>query len=657
MLKSNIKPYQNKLIEDVFKNINNCKESIEEYYQAASLFEKMIDKIKVSKLYRIVNELETIFIDKCPVCETPINGNEYRTLLNPYENAREKLKELESIANIEQNKERLQQSIGDDWDLITADMKMLNELAKEFGIELNICFTQITEAKKKGEFKSFIQLLSEMIKEIVNNHRNVIEELLNAVNVANKRIISTNSSLNDLIEEKKALQEIVKKIISIKTREKDYKDSIINGKGISCTSYHAGNEKEIRKLKEKGMMENQWKCILSTNALGMGIDKSDISYIIHTQMPASPIHYYQEIGRAGRDGCPVDIILLYNEVDSNLPLHFIDNSRPKQEKYNKVIGCLMKEPLGLFDLIRETGLTQTPLQVILNDLLDQNIIIKVSEKRKIIYEYLYNAPKVDFDLFETYRQYKLEQLLKMQEYINGSKCRMAFLCEYLGDKEAKDCNKCDNCRKENMHYDFNKEIQDEVKRFHDEFHPVIELVSDTESKKTLADRKIKLTDGVAFSYYGTSQIGHIIHQCKYENGGDFPEAIIKGMCNTYLSYYKDQTFDIIMYIPPTESGDLVRNLASEIGRRLKTKVSHELIKLKETKPQKLLEVSILKKDNLKDAFGVGNLDSVIGKKILLIDDICDSKATLREVGKLLSQLGAIQVSPLVIAKTVGGDQV
>ena len=129
------------------------------------------------------------------------------------------------------------------------------------------------------------------------------------------------------------------------------------------------------------------------------------------------------------------------------------------------------------------------------------------------------------------------------------------------------------------------------------------------------------------------------------------------MLSTYLSYYNNQKFDIIMYIPPTESGNLVRNLAAEIGRRLKIKVSHELIKIKETKPQKLLEVSILKKDNVKDAFGVENPESVIGKKILLIDDICDSKATLREAGKLLSQLGAIQVSPLVIAKTVGGDQV
>ena len=71
------------------------------------------------------------------------------------------------------------------------------------------------------------------------------------------------------------------------------------GISASCINSEQDPEENTRIL---GLMENRWKCVVSTNALGMGIDKPDIRFIIHTQIPASPVHYYQEIGRAGRDG-------------------------------------------------------------------------------------------------------------------------------------------------------------------------------------------------------------------------------------------------------------------------------------------------------------------------------------------------------------------
>lgn len=83
--------------------------------------------------------------------------------------------------------------------------------------------------------------------------------------------------------------------------------------GINATDYNAGFDAETRKSIEEGLRQNLWKCVVSTNALGMGIDKSDIRFIIHTQIPVSPIHYYQEIGRGGRDGKPTHVLLFYNE--------------------------------------------------------------------------------------------------------------------------------------------------------------------------------------------------------------------------------------------------------------------------------------------------------------------------------------------------------
>ena len=109
---------------------------------------------------------------------------------------------------------------------------------------------------------------------------------------------------------------------------------------ISSTGYNAVLDPESRIAIENGLMNNQWKCIISTNALGMGIDKPDIRFIIHTQIPQSPIHYYQEIGRAGRDGQPSYIILFYNPEDKKLPEAFIEGGRPSIKKYEKVIAAV-----------------------------------------------------------------------------------------------------------------------------------------------------------------------------------------------------------------------------------------------------------------------------------------------------------------------------
>jgi ATP-dependent DNA helicase RecQ len=107
---------------------------------------------------------------------------------------------------------------------------------------------------------------------------------------------------------------------------------------IPSTGYNAGLDPESRIAIENGLMKNQWKCVISTNALGMGIDKPDIRFIIHTQIPQSPIHYYQEIGRAGRDNQPSYIILFYNPEDKKLPEAFIDGGRPPIKKYEQVIN-------------------------------------------------------------------------------------------------------------------------------------------------------------------------------------------------------------------------------------------------------------------------------------------------------------------------------
>ncbi|MEA2074654.1 MAG: RecQ family ATP-dependent DNA helicase [Euryarchaeota archaeon] len=431
----------------------------------------------------------------------------------------------------------------------------------------------------------------------------------------------------------------------------------LNRQGIEAVNYNAGFDAERRREVEEGLLNNRWKCVVATNALGMGIDKPDIRFIIHTQIPASPIHYYQEIGRAGRDGREAKIILLYNPKDRELPEYFIENNRPPVQHYQRVIDSLKskKKAEGIWDLMRKTNLNRTKIEVIIRDLIEQGIVKKVARGRSKKYEYQSDAPMLDTTAFEKFREFKLGELDKIIEYAETNRCRMFYLCDYLEDKDVRECLKCDNCRGERWIYEINAEWQQKVDDFKNNYFPEIELVSRTQQERPLSERRSKLVNGVAFSYYGFSNVGSTIHHCKYENGGDFPDFLLRGVLRAYHSYFRDEKFDLIIYVPPTESGDLVKNFAEKVSTALKIPLSHSLVKPQNTEPQKVFQNYVLKRDNVKDAFDYENLAGVVDKNVLLIDDICDSKATIREIGKLMSELSVNKIAPLVIAKTIAGD--
>ena len=416
---------------------------------------------------------------------------------------------------------------------------------------------------------------------------------------------------------------------------------------ITSTGYNAGLDADSRIAIENGLMKNQWKCVILTNALGMGIDKPDIRFIIHTQIPQSPIHYYQEIGRAGRDNQPSYIILFYNPEDKKLPEAFIEGGRPSISKYEKVITAVKSEMLGERDLMRRTNLRQNQIRVIKADLMEQKIIREVTVGRSKKFEYITGAPQLNSKAFEELRESKTRDLDKMIEYVETTQSRMKYLCDYLGDSSTHSFTNCDNTGLKKITVSVNNEWVQKLQAFREDYFPVLEVET----------RGTNLINGVAASYYGVSNVGSALHRSKYENGGDFPDFLLRLILKAYRKKFGQEKFDIILYVPPTKSGELVKNFAVKVSQVLKFPISHNLVKQRATSEQKVFENGYLKSDNVKDAFIIKTPDEVRGKTILLIDDIFDSGATIKEIGRYLSNLGAIKIAPLVIARTVGGDLV
>lgn len=414
---------------------------------------------------------------------------------------------------------------------------------------------------------------------------------------------------------------------------------------ISAIGYNAGLDTESRVSIESGLMANKWKCIISTNALGMGIDKPDIRFIIHTQIPQSPIHYYQEIGRAGRDGKPANIILFYNPEDRKLPEAFIEGGRPSIKKYEKVISVIKTELLGERDIIKRTNLKQNQFRIIKADLIEQGIVREVMIGRSKKYEFIPNSNPLSTDVFDQIKLAKTKDLDKMIEYVETKDSRMEFLCDYLGDTSVNKLQNCDNTGLNKIQVNLTEEWKEKLQNFRETYFPELEVES----------RYSNLINGIAASYYGVSNVGAAIHRSKYEQGGDFPDFLIKLTLKAFRKKFGQEKFDLVLYVPSTKSGDLVKNFATTVAKILGFPISHQLHKIRETKEQKMFENGYLKTENVGGAFTYSNPEEIKGKNILLIDDIFDSGATIKEIGKILTNFEANKIAPIVIARTVGGD--
>ncbi len=412
--------------------------------------------------------------------------------------------------------------------------------------------------------------------------------------------------------------------------------------GLKVTNYNAGLDNETRKQIETDFVNDVYKCVVSTNALGMGMDKPNLRFVIHTQIPTSPLHYYQEIGRAGRDGLKTQVLLFYTPQDDELPLSFIKNNRPDIKHYQRTIDILREEALGLFGIIRRINLKQTAVNVILADLTDQGIILKTKSRSKVLYELKYNAPQLQTQAFEDLRSAKSADFEHMKGYMTTGACRMNYLRNYLGDTAAGICGKCDVDLGKHYSVAATTGELEMIDAFRDNYFPELTV----ETKTGI------LITGVAASWYGVTNVGSMIHKSKYDNGGDFPDYLLRLTLRAYRKHFKNMNFDLVMYVPPTISGGLVKNFAGKIARTLQVELSHGIRKNRTTKAQKVFESAIGKRDNLKDAFTAD--EEVSGKKILLIDDIFDSGATIKEIAAMLKAKGAELVAPLVIAKTIGG---
>ncbi|MBN3555953.1 ATP-dependent DNA helicase RecQ [Fictibacillus nanhaiensis] len=211
---------------------------------------------------------------------------------------------------------------------------------------------------------------------------------------------------------------------------KQFQDHEIEGVAF----YHGGMNANERLLVQKQFLESQLNIIVCTNAFGMGINKSDIRFVIHFQTPSTIEGYLQEIGRAGRDSKSSVAVLLYHRADLEIPYHFIDQELPDLiqidylfSDHEQVKEHTYREKLKLVGL-SETGQRFMEYHLKKAGVLDKRNL-EVHEKNALI-------SKIKSTI-ETRKADKIESLKAIEKWATSHACKRSGLLKYFGEPEPK----------------------------------------------------------------------------------------------------------------------------------------------------------------------------------------------------------------------------
>ena len=226
---------------------------------------------------------------------------------------------------------------------------------------------------------------------------------------------------------------------------------VLQGTGKRVARYHGRVPARERHDIQNALMNGELDAIVATNAFGMGVDKADIRLVLHYDMPGSLDSYYQEAGRAGRDGERADCVLLFRRQDRNVHNFLMAGRYPDLDDFVTVFRVIenLDEPMPLADIQRlAKGVARSKVRVILSSLKEAGI---VSERRGSKWARTRKATTVE-EVTEIASAYAArseddrQKLEKMVMYGQTALCRWAVLLQYFGDGEVTStCGHCDNC--------------------------------------------------------------------------------------------------------------------------------------------------------------------------------------------------------------------
>ena len=216
--------------------------------------------------------------------------------------------------------------------------------------------------------------------------------------------------------------------------------------GIDALFYHAGLKAAQRVSIQERFMEGGADVIVATNAFGMGVDKADVRFVYHFDISDSLDSYYQEVGRAGRDGEPAEAVLFYRSQNLGLRKFQAATGRLERHQIEQVADALKRSNGSeAKEIAKETDLSTRKVASVMNRL-EQVGAIESTEAGVQLAGGVdpVEAVEAAAEAGDKLKDARRDRLLAMQRYAEMSTCRREFLLRYFGDDFQGPCRNCDN---------------------------------------------------------------------------------------------------------------------------------------------------------------------------------------------------------------------